>query len=146
MHRIARIVSPAFINRVWPSISPLIIESMNPDYRLNGTINDRIHSALLDRSVQLWVLLNDNKIAALAVTSISLQRLTGEKRVVIESLMEAKPLTDTEQKAILDHLLSFGKKNECTQLISYISAPVGDAFPSANGFRANVRMVRKDIV
>jgi hypothetical protein len=144
-YRVIRLEKPETVQKHWPALRGYVLGGTDAITPETLALAPNILELILTRKMQLWILLEDGKICAVATTSVNHQFMSGTAYLTLETASMVKVTTDTAWRALLQRLERFGKEHGCFSILCYVSTDTVEAFCHATGFRSDIRMAHKEI-
>ena len=144
-HKVILIKDPTIIQKHWYSIKPLVVGGSNALARGVEAFAVNVLEALLTDTMQLWVIMQDEQIAGIAVTSTCTHKFTGNTFLMIDVLQTLTDLPPEAWKSLLDNLEGFARDNSCVEMLTYVTTETMAAFTQITGFSDNVHLMHKEV-
>ena len=108
---------PTQVPKLWEAIKQAATQADEIEKEdIQPYLNELLHSLLNDKS-QCWVRLSDEKrLLGLAVTKIAIDKITGDKSLVIRVLYSWSNVDDKEWQNDIFFVREFAKHEECKRI------------------------------
>jgi hypothetical protein len=98
----------------------------------------RLLAAILSGAYQCWIIFEEGsggrELHAIGLTSLSVDRVTEEKMLVVDTLFAYRPFNSSLSEDCMNKLVSFAKVNDCTAISAWTMNPGAERLMLSVGF------------